>query len=470
MNTLLTISDEYKKWKELDNSSIFLNKFTGEWFTSTKKTEGLIRKLRAGLNIESLHELSPDDLASLKKLVESGIVSAGDDSQRCEHSKERGQVTLVIIEALNYCNLACTYCFEDVPTKGVKMSLETANSIVSSIAKLNLAKKFVVEFNGGESFSNLKTLKHVVEGIKNSKIEEDHDISYGVTSNLTFLNEEIIDFLKEFNFSLSVSLDGSKQDHDKNRIFSTGRGSHEKVMNNIALLNKNAIEFSTVSVISEPGQLTRSYNFLKILRVPYISFAIRRHSNRKPLEDVDYAQIADELFEAFHDSFLSFKSKAFAPKVLDAVILIKNLISPHDPQYMCLRTPCGAGTNMITYDTLGDIYICQDLIKEKEFKICNASAPSPQVMIDSNEVVQKLRSRSPGQNRGCENCDFQMFCQGGCYSTSYYASDRQMSESFTQKTPHCEFYYRSFSNMLPFVAIEAKALPGYINSIPYIYS
>ncbi|MGU3345374.1 radical SAM protein [Pseudomonas monsensis] len=463
------MSKNYEKWKTLEGGSqVYLNKYSGEWFVSSQMTEALFDRLRYGIATEDINELSPIEASNLAKLIEAGIVDIGSNNNDRKPSVERGQVTLVIIEALNYCNLACTYCFEDVPTKGRKMTFETADTIVASIEKLNLAKNFVMEFNGGESFSNIKTLCHIISKVESSKIKANHNVSYGVTSNLTYLNEQIINLLKKYNFSVSVSLDGEKFDHDKNRIFSTGKGSHEKVMNNIKILNENRINFSTVSVISEPGQLTRSYNFLKSIKIPYVSFAIRRHSDRKPLEDVDYSFIANELFEAFQDSFLHFQKKEFSPKLLDAVILIKNLISPFDPQYMCLRTPCGAGTNMITYDTGGDIYICQDLIKEPQFKVCNASEPEPQDLIDNNDIVRKLRSRKPGGNIGCEECDFQMFCQGGCYSTSYYASNKDVSASFAKKTPHCEFYYQSFSTMLGYVASGPSGLAEYINSTPYI--
>ncbi|WPN47862.1 radical SAM/SPASM domain-containing protein [Pseudomonas sp. P8_241] len=470
MTNIITMSKNYEKWKTLEGGSqVYLNKYSGEWFVSAQLTERLFGRLRYGIATEELKELSPAEASNLAKLIDAGIVDVGSNNSDRRPSIERGQVTLVIIEALNYCNLACTYCFEDVPTKGRKMTFETADTIVSSIEKLNLAKNFVIEFNGGESFSNIKTLYHIVSNVENSKIKTNHNVSYGVTSNLTYLNEQIVCLLKKYNFSVSVSLDGEKLDHDKNRIFSTGKGSHDKIMNNIKILNENNISFSTISVISDPGQLTRSYNFLKSIKIPYVSFAIRRHSSRKPLEDIDYSFIANELFEAFQDSFLHFQKKTFSPKLLDAVILIKNLVSPHDPQYMCLRTPCGAGTNMITYDTGGDIYICQDLIKEPAFKVCNASDPEPQDLIDNNDIVKKLRSRKPGGNIGCEECDFQMFCQGGCYSTSYYASNKDVPASFTKKTPHCEFYYQSFSTMLGYVASDPSGLAEYINSTPYIY-
>lgn len=60
-----------------------------------------------------------------------------------------------------------------------------------------------------------------------------------------------------------------------------------------------------------------------------------------------------------------------------------------------------------------------------------------------------------------------MFCQGGCYSTSYYAAAKQFDASLSTRTPHCEFYYSSFSRLFPLLAEEGASMLEYIESSPY---
>ncbi len=458
------IATEYCK----SGQTVFLDKFSGDWFVLDSENRDLTDHLIDGLPVEKLAGLEPSKLSAIKKLATSGAFEPASRDIEKKISLERHQVTLVIIEALNFCNLACTYCFEDVPLRGKKMSFETAEAIIESVKKLNLAKSFVIEFNGGESFANLPILRHIVKCVEASGLPKEHSISYGMTSNLTLLPQAAIEFIKSNNVGISVSIDGVEGDHDKHRVTGTGKGTHTRVVNNMERLRREGIEFSSISVISEPGQISRAYAYLSSLEVPYVSFAIRRHSDRSPLQQCDYSKIARELVKVFRDSVRKFKKQEFAPKVMDGVILVRNLISPHDPNYMCLRTPCGAGINMITYDTTGDIYACQDLIKEPNFRICDASDPNPQAQIDSNEVVQRLKQRKPGDNKGCEQCDFQMFCQGGCYSTSYYAADNDLEASFRTRTPHCEYYFSAFSLLLDFVASEGAALLPYLESTPYL--
>jgi uncharacterized protein len=461
---------QYKQLEHGENI-VYLDKFSGEWFVAKIEAAPLLQRLALGISQEHLSELTHGEVRLIERLAQEGFLSGSRKPASVSNAgSSRDKVTLVIIESSSYCNLACSYCFEDVPTKGKKMSFDTADAIVESIKKLHLADTFVVEFNGGESFMNLPVMERIVDQVNASDLPKKHNVSYGVTTNLTVLKQEVIDFLKKHSFSVSVSLDGVQEDHDRHRFFASGVGSHKYVLSNMEVLKNNGVEFSTISVISVPGQLTRAYNFLKRQRIPYVSFAIRRHSERLALDKVDYEEIAEELVDVFADSLEAFKAQQFAPKVMDASVLIKNLISPIDPEYMCLRTPCGAGTNMITYDTSGDIYACQDLIKEPVFKICHASDDNPRKRIDDNSVVQRLRERKPGGNRGCEDCDFQMFCQGGCYSTSYYAAKKELDESFSTKTPHCEYYYASFTRLLSLVAKEGEMLPKYLQSTPYLFS
>jgi uncharacterized protein len=460
-----SVSQDFRAFASRAGKTLHLDRFSGEWFVAPANEDSWIGSLHRGIRLNDLDAFDSARRDLTFSLLEAGVLQpspAGKPSRA--PSPQRHQVTLVIIEALNYCNLACSYCFEDVPQRGVKMTANTAVKIVSSIEKLNLAPDITIEFNGGESFANIDLLERFVSAIRDSEVLRRRRVSFGVTTNLTVLTPRVMRFIKDNWVSVSVSLDGPADDHDRHRFFGNGSGSHARVVRNIARLREEGIRFNTISVITGALQLTRCYEFLKELRVANASFAIRRHSDRLPLEDADYREIADAQYAAFRDSFACFSQQLYAPILVDYAIMIRNIIRPFDPDYMCLRTPCGAGLNMITYDTAGDIYACQDLIKEPAFRICSASDPNPQQLLDESPLVQQLRARIPGGNKGCEDCNFQMFCQGGCYSTSYFESGKDIAASFQQRTPHCEYFYRTFSRLLPDFVSDARGLLKYAYS------
>lgn len=54
---------------------------------------------------------------------------------------------------------------------------------------------------------------------------------FNITSNTTLITDEVLKFLYDNEFSLTVSLDGDRQAHDKNRVFAAnGAGTFSVVM------------------------------------------------------------------------------------------------------------------------------------------------------------------------------------------------------------------------------------------------
>ena len=141
-------------------------------------------------------------------------------------------------------NLACTYCFADANTSLLKniASKKIAELFIDRIAEyranLKIKTRFVIEFTGGEPLTNFEIIRHTVEYAERTYGDLIY-ADYCVQSNLTLLNDEMIDFFKMYNIGLGMSCDGFKSIHDKNRLFANGKGSHNIVISNIEKLQKN---------------------------------------------------------------------------------------------------------------------------------------------------------------------------------------------------------------------------------------
>ena len=62
-------------------------------------------------------------------------------------------------------------------------------------------------------------------------------LSYGFTTNLTLLTDEMVDFLKTLNdIEIVCSLDGPRLYHDMFRTYESGRGSFDKAIRGFKLL------------------------------------------------------------------------------------------------------------------------------------------------------------------------------------------------------------------------------------------
>ena len=160
---------------------------------------------------------------------------------------ELGDCMIFNIWVTTACNMQCKYCYENVSDiKQTKLWLdqEMADKIVYFIInymkKRNKKEYIVVNFHGGEPLLNFKMIKKMVD--KLSTYFTRQRLLFGVTTNALLLEKnEIMEFVSSnFDYSLSISIDGIKEAHDYNRIDSYGVGTYERVERNLKrLLNLN---------------------------------------------------------------------------------------------------------------------------------------------------------------------------------------------------------------------------------------
>ncbi len=131
------------------------------------------------------------------------------------------------------CNLACIYCYErqENVIKPIYMSIETAKDVAEYIerrAKTIRPKRLSIALYGGEPLLNIDAGITILERLKKYCSENNVKIGNGLITNGTLITREIIERLQEYNLaSIQVSIDGTKEIHDKRRPFRDGRGSFD---------------------------------------------------------------------------------------------------------------------------------------------------------------------------------------------------------------------------------------------------
>ncbi len=134
------------------------------------------------------------------------------------------------------CNLSCRHClFAASPAKRRYLRRELLNSAVDEALALGC---HLFSFTGGEPFLYPDFLS-VVESI----LQENRDVHVAVLTNGTLLKQSL-DLISTFDrLHLQVSLDGVEESHDRLR----GRGSYQKLMENLVSMREAAIPV-TISV------------------------------------------------------------------------------------------------------------------------------------------------------------------------------------------------------------------------------
>ena len=160
--------------------------------------------------------------------------------------------SLHIFVVTNSCNLNCIYCQAHTIERaaGKTMSFETAEKAVD-IALSSPNKELSFEFQGGEPLTAFEVIKHIVEYSKPLAESKNKHISYNLVSNVTLLNEDIADFLKENKINVSVSIDGDCNLHNLNRPLVNGSGSYDGLETGLKILEKHNLEYGAIETTTK---------------------------------------------------------------------------------------------------------------------------------------------------------------------------------------------------------------------------
>ena len=131
----------------------------------------------------------------------------------------------------HHCNLACTYCYNELPTQRPKeteawMSEETARTMVDALlAQSGDAPTVSLVWIGGEALLQKKLIQDTVDYARAKAAPLGKDVGVVVYSNGVTLTPDVVQWANEKTVSLVVSVDGPPRVHDRDDArFRYGRG------------------------------------------------------------------------------------------------------------------------------------------------------------------------------------------------------------------------------------------------------
>jgi len=345
------------------NSNIILDKYLvsnmlGAWDILNKRDFNLLSSFKYERDDSlsgRLHERGlVVDERNINKLI---------DDYRKLNSNLFCDTTLHIAVITTHCNLRCKYCQAKTSTP-VHMDLATARRIVQYIKERH-ARHLTLEFQGGEPTLNWDIFSFLVKSIR--KLDPNgRKITISAVTNLTLLDDKKMQFLSDFSVDVCTSLDGPKHIHDRNRIFSNGKGTYATVIKNVKKLqNRFKKNISLLPTITK-----YSLKFHKDIIDEYV----RLGQKNIALRPVNYLGNAccnwhnlgyspDEFIEFYKkalDYILELNRKGIIIKERMAGVILKKILNKKDPGYVDLMNPCGAGRSQIVYMPDGSCYPCDE--------------------------------------------------------------------------------------------------------------
>lgn len=302
----------------------------------------------------------------------------------------------------NRCNLDCSYCFVKKKEQKEINGARPFDKIISYFINSPGQSK-AINFTGGEPLLDFKKLREIIVFAKKVN-KQNKKLNITVVTNATLLKAESVNFFKENQIDLKISIDGKKVFHDSNRCYKSTplASSYDKIINKLSLFSRYGLQARATMVFTPSNykQLINNISHLKNLGFAQIDFspdlyAFWREKDRAALEEVFAG------FSVYYSDLFLSGSGVFKNSFLSRMLHNKN----QSNKPIC---------NKIHLDCNGNMYYCDKVFSLTEGKRAKFLVGKLSSGMDLKLRLKLLQAKQRDANRAiglsCQKCNYRQYC------------------------------------------------------------
>jgi len=367
-----------------------------------------------------------------------------------------GDIQDITFSVTEDCNLRCKYCYMVHKNDFKKMDFETARKSVDYLLSIEPPSKFVIwDFIGGEPTLEMELIDQITDYIKLKQYLLNHPWSdnhmFFIGSNGILYNTDAVqDYITKNrnHVEIGITIDGTKEKHDLQRVKRDGSGSYDEIARIIPLwLDQFGVRMTKVTFASDDlCYLKDSIIHLWDMGITHIAANVVFEDVWKPgdtdIFENQLIQLADYILE--NKLWSEYSVRFFDPNVgfhLGSVDKKVNF--------------CGTG-KMIAIDTEGKFFPCVRFI---DFCLSSNSSGSSMNIgnCQTGMDMERLRaferlSMTAMNDFECENCEI----ASGCFACAGFNYDDSERKTIYRRAKHiCQmqkaqvrankYFWREFS-------------------------
>jgi uncharacterized protein len=370
-------------------------------------------------NIQSIADRLDIELDTLQKFVillsKTEIVRLDDNFTIPKKTTQTKSLNFWI-HTTNACNLGCSYCYISTLNMGKAMPDTVRQQLINKLVEaveIDGIKHIKLRLAGGEPLGQFNVWKEFIPQATTLLGDKGCKLEIVFITNLTILNEEIIEFSKRYNLSFGVSLDGVGIIHDTTRQFRSGSGTFSVVDANIRKLLANDITVSVNTVVSNNNiyGLPELTSYLISLNIPFRYSIVKGESINAEFLDTYLNQSHMIMMEAIDNGWQFSRKYQFCD------------LKPNELGFQT----CASGFSG------GAIYV------DGSFKYCHVQFGSdtnfPKSIFNEElsllEMIQGGEHLEDEKSEDCKKCKYKSVCTSGC---PVYRVEK--------KDPQCSIYHK----------------------------
>ncbi len=339
----------------------------------------------------------------------------------------RPQILTAWLHITNACNLACTYCFvrKNQERMSEEIGLEAVDAVFRS-ARADGFRAVKLKYAGGEATLNFPLVRTLHQRARQLSEMTGVGLQEVLLSNGVALTPAMLDFIREAEMTLSISLDGLSEGHNSQRVFLNGAGSARHVRRGIdrAIAHGVRPHLSITITAHNVASLPETVAFALERGLYFNLNFYQEHAPGRTHEALQAEN--DKLIQGILAALAVIEADLPPYNVFTSLLDRTNLAGAH-------TRACGAGDSYLVIDHRGRVARCQ------------MEMDNPVTDVRTRHPLAEIRLFQPGEGQpifldvdektACATCPWRYVCGGGCTLMTYRTRGRADA-----KSPYCQVY------------------------------
>ena len=346
--------------------------------------------------------------------------------------------SLMIKPVSGRCNMRCTYCFyaDELKHRPSGVHAAMSGAVLERVVRSAFAYadgRVAFAFQGGEpSLAGPDYYRELLR-LEKKYNSRGLPVSHALQTNGLDLSG-LQDVLREGQFLVGLSVDGTQAIHDTRRVDAEGRGTYARVLATADTLRREGIPYNILCVADDAVAAEATACYRELRRHGYLQFIACLDPLGQCNTALDPARYGRFLIETFRLYAKDFRAGRYVSvRQFDGWL---NRLCGH-PSGQCGMNGCCQVSFLV--ESNGDVFPC-DFYALDEWRLGNIAEASLRKMAGSETARAFVESSLP-RAKECDGCRWFSLCRGGC---------RRDREPFTPGEPLplnrlCESYRMFFA-------------------------
>ena len=306
------------------------------------------------------------------------------------------------------CNAKCKHCGSSAKNQKYEgeLTTEEIKNAFKQIAEDYDASKILINVTGGEPLVR-SDLGEVMEYATNEL-----GYHWGMTTNGILFTDKNIEKMKKANMeTVSISIDGVEETHDK---FRGVPGSYEKIIHNIKRMRelgyKGYLQVTTVVHKENLNQLEELYGIMKELKLNSWRIASMDPIGRAN-ENTELLLNGEEIKQVL--DFIKAKNKKKELQIDYGCASFLGL--KYEKEVRGWYFVCRTGINVASILYNGDLFVCPNV--ERRPELIQGNIRTDRFKEAWENKYQQFRNVNRTTSKECKECEWWDYCRGGSFHT-----------------------------------------------------